>query len=101
MFNNVFLGLLVLTVVCLIDNCLTASCQTDTDCNHGKCLSNQTCLCDKGYVTFNSTSQNCNYEQKKKLTAFLLSFLVGLTGKIRTFFNVTRIDLLISCLNRS
>ena len=94
MLKNVLFGVLILTAACLIDNCLTASCQTDEDCNHGKCLSNQTCLCDKGFVTFNSTSQNCNYEQKKKLTAFLLSFLLGLTGKITTFFNVINIVLL-------
>ena len=85
MLKNVLFGIFILTVICLIDNCLSASCQTDEDCNRGICLSNRTCLCDKGYVSFNSTSQNCNYEQKKKLTAFLLSLLFGLTGKITTF----------------
>ena len=53
------------------------NCTIDNDCGHGKCR-NQSCICDKGFTSFNN--KVCNYEQKKKLTAFLLSFFVGVTG---------------------
>jgi len=58
-----------------------AACVSLANCsNHGIC-SNATCVCDKGWTTHPSdSSPACNYQQKEKLTAFLLSFLIGSTG---------------------
>jgi hypothetical protein len=47
------------------------------DCNNGVCK-NQTCKCDQGFITLNN--ENCNYKQKEKLVAFLLSFFIGTFG---------------------
>ena len=55
------------------------SCNTDSMCNNGICRNKNTCVCNSGYVSFGSNG-TCNYEQKNKLTAFLLSFLIGSTG---------------------
>jgi TM2 domain-containing membrane protein YozV len=58
----------------------SGACTTDSDCNNGKCDATTTkqCQCEKGYVTFKNVT--CSYKQKEKLTAFLLSFLVGGLG---------------------
>jgi TM2 domain-containing membrane protein YozV len=48
----------------------------NTECNNGLCEKSQ-CQCNPGYASFKGT---CNYEQKEKLTAFCLSFFIGLTG---------------------
>ena len=71
---------LFLTSIALLGLAQTysAACITDSQCNNGKCQSN-VCVCTKGYVTFGGTSP-CNYQQKDKLTAFLLSFLIGNLG---------------------
>ena len=55
----------------------SASCLTDAECANGKCVT-ATCVCNEGYVTYQNVT--CNYKQKEKLTAFLLSFLVGTLG---------------------
>lgn len=53
-------------------------------CNFNGIYFNSTgdCLCDKGYVTRNPINyhQQCNYQQKEQLIAFLLQFFVGYTG---------------------
>ncbi len=62
-----------------------ASCNTTSQCGSGQCLPvndgptvTYQCVCNSGYI---STDGNiCNYEQKEKLTAFLLSFFVGVLG---------------------
>lgn len=53
------------------------TCNTDEDCKHGKCV-NSTCECEAGWITRKGV--NCNYQQKKKLVAFLLSFFLGGVG---------------------
>lgn len=53
------------------------TCVSNSDCNHGKC-ENTTCVCESGYVTYKGV--NCNYKQKEKLVAFLLSFFIGNFG---------------------
>ena len=55
----------------------STACTSDASCNNGVCK-NSTCVCTLGYVTFGN--QTCNYKQKEKLTAFLLSFFVGNFG---------------------
>ncbi len=55
----------------------STACTSDATCNNGVCR-NFTCVCTLGYVDFNN--QTCNYKQKEKLTAFLLSFFVGNFG---------------------
>ena len=55
----------------------STACTSDATCNNGVCK-NSTCVCSLGYVTFGNTT--CNYKQKEKLTAFLLSFFVGNFG---------------------
>merc|ERR1711884_398590 len=52
------------------------SCSNDNNCGKGICR-NSKCECDRGYVSYNGV---CNYQQKDKLTAFLLSILIGSTG---------------------
>ena len=56
----------------------TTNCTTNTDCNKGQCVSSA-CVCNAGYINFPS-NQVCNYEQKSKETAFLLSFFFGYFG---------------------
>jgi TM2 domain-containing membrane protein YozV len=66
-----------------IDNNVTDGNCTDIMCNdHGFCNSENTeCICDYGYITFNSNDTQCNYEQKKVVTAFWLSFFfLGVGG---------------------
>lgn len=56
------------------------------DCaGHGVCISNGTsnyaCKCDPGYTNFDcGDNVQCCYQQKKRVTMFLLSFFVGWTG---------------------
>jgi len=53
---------------------------TDSLCNYnGRCNDEKTeCVCDKGYITFESSDgTQCNYQQKNTLTAFLLEFFLG------------------------
>jgi len=53
------------------------ACLTDANCNKGRCV-NLLCECTAGFVDYGGVS--CNYQQKEKLTAFLLSILIGSTG---------------------
>ena len=53
------------------------SCNNNADCNNGTC-NNGSCTCITGYVDYNNAP--CSYQQKEKLSAFLLSFLIGSTG---------------------
>lgn len=53
------------------------ACKTNEECNKGQCKQSE-CVCDTGFVTFNNVT--CNYKQKEKLTAFLLSFFAGNVG---------------------
>lgn len=63
-------------------------CLSDADCNHGKCVrekdifdnykNSSHCDCDSKYVDYDE--EMCNYELKEKLTAFLLSFFIGIWG---------------------
>jgi TM2 domain-containing membrane protein YozV len=58
------------------------SCTSNSQCGeNGVCsTSTSTCNCSKtGYVTIDE-NRPCAHEQKKKLTAFLLSFLIGGVG---------------------
>jgi TM2 domain-containing membrane protein YozV len=53
-------------------------CSEDYDCGLGFCRG-YTCQCYPGYITW-YYMETCAYEQRKKLTAFLLSFFVGIFG---------------------
>lgn len=51
------------------------------DCaGRGQCISNTTCLCDKGYVTLNCESTQCCYTQVTRVKVFLLAFFLGKVG---------------------
>jgi hypothetical protein len=67
-----------------LDNSSSNICFTDADCNgHGQCINGTTCICDKGWTTYSNmggTNKSCLYEQRSKLTAFLVSFFVGTLG---------------------
>ena len=77
-FEN-FIILFSLIIVNLNLACSLSPCKTDLDCKHGSCnTTSGNCTCNTGYVNYND--QPCDYEQKEKLTAFLLSFLIGTTG---------------------
>lgn len=54
-------------------------CSSDVNCAfpNGQCLLNQ-CICSKGWIIRDQSG--CTYQQKSKLTAFLLSFFVGIFG---------------------
>jgi hypothetical protein len=61
----------------------TDPCSTNLSCIHGVCDRNQTvpyCICDRGWVIPRDGTTACTYQQKSKLAAFLLSFLVGGLG---------------------
>ena len=59
-----------------------SNCTTSTECGNGHCLPDGpttfTCECDKGWISRDGGI--CNYEQKDKLTAFLLAFFAGVFG---------------------
>jgi TM2 domain-containing membrane protein YozV len=58
-------------------------CVTNFDCVHGICDTNKTiasCVCVYGWTLSLDGSNQCNYQQKSKLAAFLLSFLIGALG---------------------
>lgn len=57
-------------------------CSTDKDCGNGLCKefadSDSICQCNTGFVSFGGSA--CSYEQKNKVTAFLLSLFLGNFG---------------------
>jgi hypothetical protein len=53
------------------------SCTLNSDCNNGVCTSG-ICVCNKGYLSQDTLA--CSYKQKDQLTAFLLSFFLGVFG---------------------
>jgi hypothetical protein len=53
-------------------------CTGNYDCGRGFCRA-YTCQCYRGYITWRYMDV-CNYEQRTKLTAFLVSFFVGTFG---------------------
>ena len=55
-------------------------CTSNTDCVHGTCNvngNNSACTCNRGWILARDGCNQCTYEQKSKLTAFLLSFFLG------------------------
>jgi TM2 domain-containing membrane protein YozV len=82
------------------------ACSTSDDCVHGTCV-NQTasitgndtlnddssnggvCKCDDRYA-----GTDCSYKRKEKLTAFLLSFLLGTTGADRFYLGYAGLGVL-------
>ncbi len=61
----------------ILTSTIAQPCSTNSICNNGVC-ENGTCVCFSGYVTYKNSP--CSYEQKQKLTAFLLSFFAGAFG---------------------
>ena len=59
---------------------VNSACVNDLDCNNGECKNKTYCKCDDGYTTHGTDAGPCNYKQKNKLTAFMLSFFIGNTG---------------------
>jgi TM2 domain-containing membrane protein YozV len=58
-------------------------CRNNTDCVNGICNingSNSICICNSGWVLARDGLNQCTYQQKIKLTAFLLSFFLGFFG---------------------
>ena len=56
------------------------ACTTSDTCGNGKCT-NLVCVCSTGWLSLTSAAADtCNYAQRDKLTAFLLSFFLGWTG---------------------
>ena len=53
-------------------------CSNDNECGRGFCRA-YICQCYRGYISWRYMDA-CNYEQQKKLTAFLTSFFVGIFG---------------------
>ncbi len=51
------------------------------ECDYnGVCTATGGCHCDDGYVTHDSPTVGCNYKQKSRVIAFLLSFFLGIEG---------------------
>jgi hypothetical protein len=73
--KDLLLTSIFILLLCIL-HCVT-SCTTSSECNNGVCRSS-VCVCNSDYATFNN--ETCNYKRKEKLTAFLLSFLVGNLG---------------------
>jgi len=58
-------------------------CTNNIDCGQGICDTNRTigtCICFRGWTLALDGSNQCNYQQKSKLAAFLLSFFIGGLG---------------------
>ncbi|UJR07562.1 hypothetical protein I4U23_011850 [Adineta vaga] len=58
-------------------------CITHIDCVQGICNTNATpavCVCNRGWALGRDGSNQCTYQQKSKLAAFLLSFFLGGLG---------------------
>ena len=56
-------------------------CTNDLDCIQGICGANRTnCICNRGYALARDGSNQCTYQQRSKLAAFLLSFFIGGLG---------------------
>ncbi|CAF1031549.1 unnamed protein product [Adineta steineri] len=53
-------------------------CSEDNECGLGFCQAYM-CQCYRGYITWNFM-ETCAYQQRPKLTAFLVSFFVGIFG---------------------
>ena len=53
-------------------------CTNDFECGRGFCQA-YVCQCYRGYITW-KWMEVCNYKQRTKLTAFLVSFFVGVLG---------------------
>ena len=57
----------------------SSSCITDKDCQtHGSCK-NGYCECKKGWIDW-QRNRFCSYKQSSKVTAFISSFTMGITG---------------------
>lgn len=60
------------------------TCKDNSSCSfNGHCINSTHCICNELYTTvLNSTTQNfqCNYNQRSKQTAFLISLFLGPTG---------------------
>jgi hypothetical protein len=65
---------------------LSRYCSTDFDCGQGICdetisKKNFSCVCDHGWTqSRNARNKTCEYHQKPKLVAFILSFFLGGLG---------------------
>lgn len=64
---------------------VNTTCVSNSQCGNGRCspvnngpLVTYECVCNSGWMNHNG--QICSYEQKEKLTGFLLSFFVGHLG---------------------
>jgi len=58
-------------------------CSKNIDCIHGICDQNvnrSLCICERGWTYSRNNPNVCDYQQKSKLGAFLLSFFVGGLG---------------------
>lgn len=53
-------------------------CQDDSECGRGYCEAYM-CQCYRGYISW-YFMETCSYEQRTKLSAFLVSFFVGILG---------------------
>ena len=62
---------------CVLNNSSAQSCSSSSACNNGVC-NNGACVCFSGFITYQNSP--CSYEQKQKLTTFLLSFFAGAFG---------------------
>lgn len=59
----------------------STNCTTSNQCGHGKCVPDgpglYVCQCEVGWIDHDGI---CNYQQRSKLDAFLISLLVGELG---------------------
>ena len=58
-------------------------CTNNIDCIQGICDRNRTiptCICNRGWTLARDGTNQCTYQQKSKLAAFLLSFFMGGLG---------------------
>ncbi len=58
-------------------NCSNATCTDSSQCGNGQCTK-ELCVCSTGYISYND--EICNYKQKPKLVAFMLSLFAGTLG---------------------
>ncbi|UJR24666.1 hypothetical protein I4U23_006039 [Adineta vaga] len=70
-------------------------CSNDINCGspNGQCILNE-CICTKGWII--NDQSGCTYQQKSKLTAFLLSFFLGFFGIDWFYLSVSNVFYIIA-----
>jgi hypothetical protein len=76
-FEKALVFALVFGFAAFVNCSNVTACESSSECNNGQCKEG-VCACSAGYISYND--EVCNYKQKPKLVAFLLSIFAGTLG---------------------